>query len=43
VTIGDHSVVGARSLVNRDIPAHTFAAGIPAKPRGPVGDRTHTR
>jgi hypothetical protein len=43
VHIGDHSVIGSRSLVNRDVPAHTFAAGIPAHPKGTVGDRTHTR
>jgi maltose O-acetyltransferase len=43
VTIGDHSVVGARSLVTRDIPPHTLAFGQPARPRGEVGDRSHTR
>ena len=31
VTIGDNVVVGARSLVNRDLPAGCFAAGIPVK------------
>jgi len=43
VDIGDHSVIGSRSLVNRDVPAHTFAAGVPARPKGAVGDRTHAR
>ena len=43
VTIGDHSVIGARSLVTRDIPPHTLAFGQPARPRGNVGDRSHTR
>ncbi len=43
VTIGEHSVIGARSLVTRDIPPHTLAFGQPARPRGKVGDRTHTR
>jgi len=43
VTIGAHSVVGARSLVSRDIPPHTLALGSPAEPRGSVGDRSHTR
>jgi acetyltransferase-like isoleucine patch superfamily enzyme len=43
VTIGDHSVIGARSLVTHDIPPHTLAFGQPARPRGEVGDRTHTR
>ena len=42
VKIGAHSVIGARSLVTRDIPEHTLAYGIPARPHGPVGDRTHT-
>jgi maltose O-acetyltransferase len=43
VTIGDHSVVGTRSLVSRDIPPHTLAFGVPAKPRGDVGDRSLAR
>ncbi len=43
VTIGPHAIVGARSVVNRDVPAHEFWAGSPARPLGPVGDRTHAR
>jgi maltose O-acetyltransferase len=43
VTIGDNSVVGTRSLVNRDIPPHTLAFGVPAQLRGPVGDRSRAR
>jgi maltose O-acetyltransferase len=43
VTIGEHSVIGTRSLVTRDIPPHTLAFGQPAQPRGEVGDRSHTR
>ncbi len=31
VNIGDNSVVGAMSLVNSDVPALTFYAGVPAK------------
>lgn len=31
VTIGDGCVIGAGSVVNRDIPANTFAAGNPCK------------
>ncbi len=42
VRIGAHSVIGARSLVTRDVPEHTLAFGIPASPRGKVGDRTRT-
>jgi carbonic anhydrase/acetyltransferase-like protein (isoleucine patch superfamily) len=40
VTIGANSVIGARSLVARDVPPHTLAYGFPAVPRGTVGDRT---
>jgi len=43
VTIGDHCIVGSRSLVTSDIPDHTLAFGAPARPRGRVGDRTHAR
>ncbi|MCK5369361.1 MAG: sugar O-acetyltransferase, partial [Cyclobacteriaceae bacterium] len=31
VTIGDRSVIGAGSVVTRDIPSDTFAAGNPCK------------
>ena len=31
VTIGDHSVIAAGSIVNADIPSHVIAGGIPAK------------
>lgn len=40
VSIGSHSVIGARSLVLHDVPAHTLAAGVPARAVGTVGDRT---
>ncbi len=43
VTIGAHCVIGARSLVSRDVPDHTLAFGVPAQPRGPVGDRSASR
>jgi acetyltransferase-like isoleucine patch superfamily enzyme len=36
VTIGDHSVIGASSFVDRDIPPFTVAFGIPCRPRGRV-------
>lgn len=32
LTIGEGSVVGAGSVVTKDVPPHTFVAGIPAKP-----------
>ena len=31
VTIGRHAVVGANSVVNRDIPAYSVAVGVPAR------------
>lgn len=31
VKIGDNSIIGACSLVNRDIPSGVIAAGVPAK------------
>jgi acetyltransferase-like isoleucine patch superfamily enzyme len=43
VTIGEHSVIGACSLVTRDIPPHTLAFGQPATPKGVIGDRSSTR
>ncbi len=43
VRIGHHSIVGARSVVTRDVPPHTMAMGQPARARGRVGDRSQTR
>ncbi len=43
VTIGEHSVIGTRSLVTRDIPPRTLAYGQPATPKGVIGDRSDTR
>ena len=31
VTVGENSIVGAHSFVNRDIPANCVALGVPAK------------
>lgn len=31
VTIGENSIIGAFSFVNKDIPANTLAYGVPAK------------
>jgi acetyltransferase-like isoleucine patch superfamily enzyme len=48
VTIGDHCVVGAGSMVNRDVPPHSIAVGVPARVRGrveldPAGDRAELK
>ena len=31
VTVGENSIIGAFSFVNRDIPDNTVAVGVPAK------------
>ncbi len=36
VTIGENSVIGAGSVVTRDIPANVFAAGVPCKVIRPI-------
>ena len=43
VIVGEHAVVGARSVVTRDVPPHTLVAGSPAEPIGVVGDRSSAR
>ena len=43
VTIGDHCVIGAGSLVTEDIPPNSFAAGRPAKVIRRIGNRDSTR
>ena len=36
VTVGERCVIGANSVVNRDLPARTICAGVPAKPIKPI-------
>ena len=36
VTIGDNSIIGAGSVVTRDIPANVFAYGTPCKVIRPI-------
>ncbi len=43
VEIGPHSVIGARSLLTRSLPAHSLAFGVPARRQRDVGDRSKTR
>ena len=43
VRIGEHAVIGARSLVTHDVPPHSLAYGQPARVHGPVGDRSRAR
>lgn len=38
VTIGDHSVIGAGSVVSRDIPANVVAMGTPCRVVRPITD-----
>ena len=39
VTIGDNTVIGAGSIVTRDIPANVVAVGNPCRIMRPVGER----
>ena len=39
VTIGDNTVVGAGSVVTKDLPANVVAVGNPCKVLRPVGER----
>lgn len=39
VTIGDHSVIGAGSIVARDIPANVVAVGNPCRVLRPIGEK----
>lgn len=40
ITVGDGAVIGANAVVNRDVPAHSVAVGIPASCRPlPLGGR----
>jgi acetyltransferase-like isoleucine patch superfamily enzyme len=32
ITVGEHAIVGAGSVVTKDVPAHSIVAGNPAKP-----------
>jgi len=36
ITIGENSIIGACSFVNKDIPSNTIWAGVPAKQIGTI-------
>ena len=38
ISIGEHALVGAMSLVTRDVEPETVVVGVPAKSRGSVRD-----
>ena len=42
VTIGDNSVIGAGSVVTKDIPANFIAVGNPCKVLRPITDADKT-
>ena len=39
VSIGDNSVIGAGSVVTKDIPANVVAVGVPCRVLRPIGER----
>ncbi len=39
ITIGEHAIVGAGSMVTRDVPAHAIVAGNPARIISRVGEK----
>ena len=41
VTIGDNVIIGAGSVVTRDIPSNSVAAGVPAKVIKPIEEYLH--
>ena len=42
VRIGENSIIGAGSVVTKDVPDNTIAAGNPAKPIGEIDPKVHS-
>jgi serine O-acetyltransferase len=38
ITVGEHSRIGANSVVVKDVPAHSVVVGVPGRVRGRAGD-----
>jgi acetyltransferase-like isoleucine patch superfamily enzyme len=39
ITIGDHAVIGAGSVVTKDVPAYSVVVGVPARLIREFGER----
>ena len=42
ITIGDNTIIGAGSVITRDIPANVVAAGVPCKVIRPITEDEKT-
>ena len=42
ITVGEHAIIGAGSVVTKDVPPHTVVAGNPARPLRRIEDPAGT-